>query len=90
MLMPEPTLLNSIIYWVVVFSILLCSNPKFRRGLTKNRIIAWVIVSSILLYSNPGFRSRLMKNSIIAWTLGHLDLVLLLPILAATLYLKKI
>lgn len=62
--MPEPTLLNSIIYWVVVFSILVCSNPKFRRGL--------------------------MKNSIIAWTLGHLDLVLLLPILAATLYLKKI
>jgi hypothetical protein len=90
MLMPEPTLLNSIIYWVVVFSILLCSNRKFRCGLTKNRIIAWVIVSSILLYSNPGFRSRLMKNSIIAWTLGHLDLVLLLPILAATLYLKKI
>ena len=64
MLMPEPTLFNSIIYWVVVFSILVCSNPKFRRGLTKNRIIAW--------------------------TFGHLDLVLLLPVLAATLYLKKI
>jgi len=64
MLMPEPTLFNSIIYWVVVFS--------------------------ILLYSNTGFRNRFMKNSIIVWILDHLDLVVLLPILAATLYVKNI
>lgn len=41
---PEPTLRNSIIYWIVIFAfLLLYSGPTFRDRLMRTRPIVWVL-----------------------------------------------